>query len=142
MASTQSDVLIIGGGHNGLITALMLARRNLKVTVLERREVVGGAAVTEYPFKKAPKMGHSTGSYLLGLMPPELMHELELDLKLHRRDPHYFLPTLSKGHLLFGSNEAELERQFKSFFSEADWLANQKLNAEVAAIRDDLAPAW
>src|SRR3954470_15462125 len=109
MASTQSDVLIIGGGHNGLVTALMLARSNLKVTVLERREIVGGAAVTERPFKKAPKLGHSTGSYLFGMMPPELMHELELelDLKLHRRDPHYFLPTLDKGYLLFGSNQQE-----------------------------------
>ena len=142
MASNQSDVLIIGGGHNGLVTAVLLARANLKVTVLERREIVGGAAVTEYPFRKAPKLGQSTASYLFGLMPPELMKELELDVKLHRRDPHYFLPTIDKGALLFGSNERELERQFRAFFSEADWLANQKMNAELEALRNDLGPSW
>jgi phytoene dehydrogenase-like protein len=142
MASTRSDVLIIGGGHNGLVAALMLARRNLKVTVLERREVVGGAAVTEHPFKKAPRLGHSTGSYLFGLMPPELLYELDLNLKLHRRDPHYFLPTTSDRHLLFGSNEQEMEKQFRAFFSEADWLANQKMNAELAALRNDLGTSW
>ncbi len=142
MASSQSDVLIIGGGHNGLVAALMLARRNLKVTVLERRDVVGGAAVTEHPFTKAPKLGQSTGSYLFGLMPPELLHELELDLKLLRRDPHYFLPTVDKGYLLFGSNEKEMEKQFRAFFSEADWLANQRMNAELAALREDLGPSW
>jgi phytoene dehydrogenase-like protein len=142
MPTQHSDVLIIGGGHNGLVTAVMLARRKLKVTVLERRQIVGGAAVTERPFKKAPRLGHSTGSYLLGLMPPELMQELELDLTLHRRDPHYFLPRVDQGYLLFGSNEQELERQFRAFFSEADWLANQRMNAELAGMRDDLAPAW
>ena len=142
MAISQSDVLIIGGGHNGLVTALMLARSNLQVTVLERRDVVGGSAVTEHPFKKAPHLGQSTASYLFGLMPPELMHELELDVKLLRRDPHYFLPTTGKNSLLFGSDEAELERQFRAFFSEADWLANQKLNAELAALRNDLGPSW
>ena len=75
-------------------------------------------------------------------MPPELLHELELNLKLHRRDPHYFLPTVDKGYLLFGSNEKEMEKQFRAFFSEADWLANRKMNAELDALREDLGPSW
>ncbi len=136
------DVLILGAGHNGLVASILLAREGLAVTVLEERPIVGGACVTEYPFKSAPKLGCSTGAYLLGLMPPELIEKLNLDLPLIRRDPHYFLPTTSERYLLFGSNAAELRRQFIDFFSESDWLANQAMNAELGQIRDDLAPAW
>ncbi|MCE9673786.1 NAD(P)/FAD-dependent oxidoreductase [Myxococcus stipitatus] len=136
------DVIVVGAGHNGLVTAALLARRGLSVTVLEEKDVIGGACRTEYPFRSAPRLGVSTGAYLLGLMPPELLRELELDLPLKRRDPHYFLPTTGKKYLLFGSDERELKRQFLEFFSPADWEANQKMNAELGAMRDDLAPAW
>lgn len=136
------DALIIGAGHNGLVAALRLARRGLTVCVLEEKDGVGGAAKTEHPFAKAPGLGVSTGAYLLGLMPPELMSELGLKLTLKRRDPHYFLPTTGSRYLLFGSDEAELERQFNAFFSAADWRAHVAMNAELAQMREDLAPAW
>src|SRR6266851_5303561 len=136
------DVLILGAGHNGLVASILLAREGLAVTVLEERPIVGGACVTEYPFKSAPKLGCSTGAYLLGLMPPELIEKLNLDLPLIRRDPHYFLPTTDHRYLLFGSNAAELRRQFVEFFSSADWDAHCAMNAELSALRDDLAPAW
>ncbi|HEX6974896.1 MAG TPA: FAD-dependent oxidoreductase, partial [Vicinamibacterales bacterium] len=57
------DALVIGGGHNGLTTAFYLAKAGLKVTVLERRPIVGGAAVTEEiaPGYRCPTMAHATG---------------------------------------------------------------------------------
>ena len=136
------DAVIVGAGHNGLIAAVMLARRGLKVCVLEEKAAVGGAAKTEYPFPSAPELGVSSGAYLLGLMPPEVMAEVGLTLPLIRRDPHYFLPTMGKRYLLFGSDAGALRRQFVEFFSESDWRANEAMNAELGAIRDDLAPAW
>ena len=136
------DVIIVGAGHNGLVSATLLARRGLKVLVLEEKDQVGGAVKTERPFAKVPKLATSTGAYLLGLMPPELVKLLELDLPLLRRDPHYFLPTSGRGYLLFGSDRESMKRQFIDFFSEADWKANEALTEEIGQIRDDIAPTW
>ena len=64
------DVVIIGGGHNGLVCAFYLASAGLKVTVLERRGVVGGAAVTEEFF---PGFRNSTASYTVSLLNPKVI---------------------------------------------------------------------
>lgn len=142
MSRLSTDVAIVGAGHNGLVAAVLLARAGLRVTVLEEKASPGGAAKTEYPFPKAPGLGTSTGAYLLGVMPPELIAKLGASFSLIRRDPHYFLPTLDRRRLLFGSDPAELRRQFLAFFSERDWAANEAMNREIGQIRDDLAPAW
>lgn len=142
MSSTDADYIVVGAGHNGLAAAVLLAREGFNVTVLEAEPVIGGCVRTEYPFKTAPKLGCSTGAYLLGLMPPELVKKLGIDLPLVRRDPHYFLPTTDGRYLLFGSNQEEMHRQFVQFFSEEDWQANVRLQVEITAIRDDIAPSW
>lgn len=139
---TNWDAIIVGAGHNALVAGVVLARAGLKTLIVEAKSVVGGAVRTEQVFPKAPGLATSTGAYLLGLMQPELLARLELDLPLLRRDPHYFLPTTDGRYLLFGSNEAELERQFVDFFSERDLLANRALSAELAALREDIAPTW
>lgn len=136
------DVVVVGAGHNGLVAATLLARAGLTVEVLERADVIGGACRTEHPFPKAPGLAASTGAYLLGLMPPELLRTLELDLPLVRRDPHYFLPTLDGRHLLLGGDRESARAQFAAFFSEQDARADEALGAELAALREDLAPAW
>jgi phytoene dehydrogenase-like protein len=142
MAELSRDIVIVGAGHNGLVAAILLARAGLKVTVIEEKEMIGGAAKTEFPFAKAPKLGTSTGAYLLGVMQPELMQKLGLKLNLIRRDPHYFLPTFDHRYLLFGSDRAAMKKQFVDFFSEQDWRANEAMNREIGEIRDDLAPNW
>src|SRR5215204_5351440 len=69
------DVIIIGGGHNGLVNAAYLARAGKKVLVLERRHLVGGAAVTEEVF---PGFRFSVASYVVSLLRPEIIRELDL----------------------------------------------------------------
>ncbi len=142
---TRADVVIIGAGHNGLVSAVLLARAGLDVVVLEADDVLGGAARTEKPFAKVPGLGQSTGSYLLGLMPPELLRTLDLDIPVLRRDPHYFLPTpgpVGSPYLLFGRDRAATRAQMEQFFSPRDLAADEAMAVEIAALRADLAPAW
>ncbi len=138
----SADAVIVGAGHNGLVSAILLARAGLSVVVLEADEVIGGAARTERPFLKVPELGQSTGSYLLGLMPPELLRTLDVTIPTLRRDPHYFLPTPSGPYLLFGGDQATTREQMRSRFSAADVAAEDAMQAELAALREDLAPAW
>src|SRR5437588_11022921 len=74
-AGKKYDAIIIGGGHNGLVTAAYLARAGKKVLVLERRHVLGGAAVTEEIF---PGFKFSVCSYVVSLLRPEIIRELDL----------------------------------------------------------------
>src|SRR5260221_269074 len=75
LTSTKYDVIVIGGGHNGLVNAAYLARAGKRVLVLERRHVLGGAAVTEEVF---PGFKFSVCSYVVSLLRPEIIRELDL----------------------------------------------------------------
>ncbi len=76
MAQQETDIVIIGAGHNGLVCAFYLARAGLKVTVLERRGVVGGAAVTE---EFHPGFRNSVASYTVSLLNPRSSSDLDLE---------------------------------------------------------------
>ncbi|MGH8649214.1 MAG: phytoene desaturase family protein, partial [Burkholderiales bacterium] len=96
------DVVLVGAGHNGLVAAAYLAKRGLRVLVLERRGIVGGACVTE---EIHPGFRVSTLSYTSGLLRPEIKQDLELarfGLEEHVNDPAQFLPFPDGRFLLFG----------------------------------------
>ena len=102
--STQSDVLIVGGGHNGLVCAAYLAAGGLKVTVLERRGVVGGAAVTE---EFHPGFRNSVAAYTVSLLNPKVIRDLDLaahGLRVVEREVSNFLPTADGRYLRTGGN--------------------------------------
>ncbi|MEV4760427.1 NAD(P)/FAD-dependent oxidoreductase [Micromonospora sp. NPDC049559] len=141
----RADAVVVGAGHNGLVAAVLLARSGLDVVVLEAADVIGGATRTERPFPRVPGLRHSTGSYLLGLMPPELIETLDVRIPVLRRDPHYFLPTPGgpgAPYLLMGSDRAATRAQLVEFFSADDVAADDAMQAELARLREDLASAW
>jgi phytoene dehydrogenase-like protein len=140
--SASIDVLVVGAGHNGLVAATFLARAGLTVTVCEEKSTVGGACKTERPFARSLDLPMSTGAYLFGLMPPELIAKLDIEIPTMRRDPHYFLPTTGKRYLFFGSDRGATKDQFCAFFSERDWQANDALQNQLAQIREDVAATW
>ncbi len=113
--TNQTDVLIIGGGHNGLVTAGYLARAGLRVTVLERRHVVGGASVTEEPW---PGFKVSTLSYLCSLLQPRIISELELHkhgYHIYPKDPSFFTAYQDGRHLFFWQNMAQTVAEIAKF---------------------------
>src|SRR5205809_1687786 len=109
------DAIIIGGGHNGLVTAAYLARAGRKVLVLERREMVGGCAVTEEIW---PGYRVSTGAYLISLLQERIVRELELErfgYTVIPKDPAFFSVYPDGRHLFFWQNEAKTQREVAKF---------------------------
>lgn len=134
------DAIIIGGGHNGLVCAFYLARAGLKVRVLERRHVVGGAAVTE---EFHPGFRNSTASYTVSLLRPKVI----ADMKLHDRGYRIIERTISNffpfpdTYLTLGGGTQRTQAQFARF-SQRDADAYPAYDAaleRVAQVLRDLA---
>src|SRR5438094_6851065 len=107
--SQSYDALVVGGGHNGLVCASYLAAGGLRVCVVERRSVVGGAAVTE---EFHPGFRNSTASYTVSLLQPKIIRELELarhGLTIVERRAMNFLPLPDNRYLLTGEGRMATE---------------------------------
>ncbi|MGA2393330.1 MAG: NAD(P)/FAD-dependent oxidoreductase [Candidatus Lustribacter sp.] len=144
----DADVAIVGGGHNGLIAAAYCARAGLRTVVLERRDVLGGAAVTEPVW---PGYRVSLASYVCSLLDPQVVADLDLGAhgySAYRKDPASFTPLLDGRSLLLGSDDAANAREIAHFdpadvagFAAFDQHA-QQLGAALFATFADEAPAF
>src|SRR5580693_1753933 len=105
----ETDVVIIGAGHNGLTCAAYLAAAGLRVKVVERRRVVGGAAVTE---EFAPGFRNSVASYTVSLLSPKVIADMALaehGLRILPRRVQNFLPLNDREYLLTGEGRTKSE---------------------------------
>lgn len=112
------DAVIIGGGHNGLVCAFYLARAGYKVCILERRAVVGGAAVTE---EFHPGFRNSTASYTVSLLNPKIIRDMKLESRGYRvieRPISNFLPQPDGGYLKLGGGLERTQAEFAKFSAQ------------------------
>lgn len=139
--SKSYDAVIIGGGHNGLTCAFYLARKGMKVRVLERRDVVGGAAVTE---EFHPGFRNSVASYTVSLLNPKVIADMKLaerGLRIVERPISNFLPQADGGYLKLGGGLERTQAEFRKFSDhDADILPEYYAALEsVADVLRDLA---
>src|SRR5215470_4559681 len=116
---TSRDVVVVGGGHNGLVAAAYLARSGLRTVVCERRGVLGGAAVSEHPF--GPDYTVTSLSYVVSLLPPGLVRDLRLashGYHVYSQGP-YFAPR-ADGRALRLPYDPVARRKEIAAFSAAD----------------------
>lgn len=129
----DTDILVIGAGHNGLVCAFYLARAGFKVTVLERRGVVGGAAVTE---TFHPGFRNSTASYTVSLLNPKVVADMALadrGLRIVERKVQNFLPVDERRHLATGAGRTRAE---VAKFSPRDAERLDAYDARLAVLAD------
>ena len=132
---TETDVVIIGAGHNGLTCAAYLAMAGLRVKVVERRKVAGGAAVTE---EFHPGFRNSVAAYTVSLLNPRITADLKLGehgLKIVERRAQNFLPSPDGSFLLTGEGRT---RESVAKLSERDAVRIEAFSRELEVIADVL----
>jgi phytoene dehydrogenase-like protein len=129
VASNDYDVIVVGGGHNGLVCAGYLARAGMRVLVLERRDVVGGACFTDELF---PGYHFNTCAQGTSLLHPKITHDLELRKygvkEIVSPDPSFFRPFPDGRHFFFWREEARTVEEIRRH-SKHDAAAFPKFNA-------------
>jgi phytoene dehydrogenase-like protein len=133
------DVVVVGGGHNGLVAAAYLARAGLRTLVCERREIVGGGAVSEHPF--GPDYTITSLSYVVSLLPAGLVADLGLErhgYHVYRQGP-YFSPRRD-GRYLRLPDEPEARHREIAKFSARDAGSYPVYEARLARIAAILGP--
>src|SRR6267142_945363 len=134
MTQARYDAIVVGGGHNGLIAAGYLAKERLKVLVLERRPIVGGACVTE---EIIPGYRVTRTSYVCSLLLPEVIRDFkmkEYGFQTLVPEPHSFYPYPDGRYMLWSADEDKTKREIAKF-SKKDAEAYGRFNADLAELQ-------
>lgn len=133
------DVIVIGGGHNGLVTAALLAKQGRRVILLERRAQLGGAAITEQPF--GPDFKITSLSYVVSLLPQAVVRELELERHGYKVYPqHGYFAAYPDGRYLQLPGEQQRRQQQVAKFSRKDAAALGRWDAWLGELGAVLGP--
>jgi phytoene dehydrogenase-like protein len=140
MAATY-DAIVVGGGHNGLVAAAYLARSGARTVVLEGRHKTGGAATTEAPWPDAPEFSVTRLSYVMSLMPPTIINDLELErhgYKIYPMGPYYQAFPEGGSIKLYADDAQRNHVEMSKWSKEADTLrlAWQHRGLDVRTIAD------
>ena len=136
------DAIVIGGGHNGLVAAAYLARSGARTLVLEARDTTGGAATTEAPWPEAPEFRVTRLSYVMGVMPPSIISDLDLPrhgYKVYPMGP-YYQAFPEGGSIKLYADDAQRNYQEVSKWSRKDAEAMPRWDAWLEGLADVLGP--
>jgi phytoene dehydrogenase-like protein len=136
------DAIVVGGGHNGLVAAAYLARNGANTVVLESRHKTGGAATTESPWPDAPEFKVTRLSYVMSLLPPTIMRELELErhgYKVYPMGP-YYQAFPGGGSIKIHADDAKRNHEEISKWSKKDADAMVRWDAWMGGLADVLGP--
>ncbi|MEK7282781.1 MAG: NAD(P)-binding protein, partial [Acidobacteriota bacterium] len=141
-ANNTYDAIVIGGGHNGLVSGAYFARAGARTVVLEARHKTGGAAETSAPFPNHPEIKVTTYSYVMSLMPPTIIRELRLKdfgYKVTPFGPYYQAYPDGRAVKVFASDAARSHASIAQF-SKKDAETMPKWEAWLKGVADILGP--
>ncbi len=142
LMAASFDAIVIGGGHNGLVAAAYLARSGARTLVLEARDTTGGAATTEAPWPDAPEFRVTRLSYVMGVMPPSIISDLDLPrhgYKVYPMGP-YYQAFPEGGSIKLYADDAQRNYQEVSKWSRKDAEAMPRWDAWLEGLADVLGP--